>query len=190
VISEDLRRSNARGKCCQDGIGFSERKDIINVVWHIRNGDLCLYCNDQSYFRRVHDLIVSSTDGLHKPIGFTFISENQAPIVSELFPEATQLFGNGILLQTVCVLLTADIVVASGSSFPIMLSIFAPKNSQIIFEEARKEFKKDGIPVQHFFNSSQAVLIYEGMPLSKPHEIRKLVYNVLVNEDKTSTPVH
>ena len=46
-----LRNNSFVEHCSANGVGFQRKPGNVNVLWHIRTGDVCLHCNDGSYFK-------------------------------------------------------------------------------------------------------------------------------------------
>ena len=77
------------------------------------------------------------------------------------------------MINLTCNFLTADILVATGSSLPVFIAAFAPPWKPIVFEEERKEIVLYGpgssFP-RHFYDDRMAVLLKDGMLLSQQRQ--------------------
>ena len=87
----------------------------------MRAGDICLHCDDLSYYRRIHLLLNTSLEGFEYKI--IFEAQEKVTFLEQEFPHAQFHIGSK-LVQTVCNFLTADILITAGSSFAPMAAAF------------------------------------------------------------------
>jgi hypothetical protein len=165
-----MREADARNACHERGLGFSQgRSAHLNVVWHVRTGDVCTHCSSVSYYTQLHARLAKAAG---KPLRLFFESQHDVA-----FLRAEPTFANAefshkhSMLESTCLFLTADVLVTSGSSLPIFISAFAPPWHPIVIEESRKEVNfhwvGDERQFTHFYKDSEAVRMWNGViPLS------------------------
>ncbi len=51
-----LRSTHAREKCFQRKLGFHNSSPKVNIVWHVRTGDICLHC-EAGFFTELFALL-------------------------------------------------------------------------------------------------------------------------------------
>jgi hypothetical protein len=165
----------------------------LQLVVHVRTGDVCYHCvqggrPDVPYYQRILDSVDGALAGLGVRLNITFEStipgrpaEMLRQDLAPLYPLAR--FLSSPLLQTVCSFLTADLLVATGSSLPVFVAAFAPQWRPILLEDRRKEVlpniqksvrNKSSVPA-HFFPSDRAVHLEDGMLRATAAELRQLV---------------
>jgi hypothetical protein len=139
-VKNELRKNHAFEMCSKQKYGFIP-SNSINVIWHIRNGDICLHCNEIGYIHKIYNRILQLLDFSDSDIGsrinFFFTSSIHLIEYEQAFPRFHFSTENTPLLQTVCEILTSDIFISSGSSI-VVAGAFFPRGSPLIFEEERK----------------------------------------------------
>ena len=187
VVTATLRDNFAKQTCRSRRLGFAAKSCSVKIVWHVRTGDICPRCGDSEYFKRLYTslLKVPQIRSNHE-----LYIESQHPVT---FLETLPLFrsakfnSNSSLLQSVCKFLTADILLTTGSSFSPFVSAFAPAWSPILFEERRKEARRDSTFPHHFFNNDSAILLEDGVFKDfREDELAAFLEKALSNR-KTST---
>ena len=129
--------SNARAADFRQRV-FPLKDAVINIVWHVRTGDICLRCDDRQFFRNVFNFLKKSVKWysfqnivVHLPdkrVSRLFSSIPNTVFWTEPDEEASlKLFFN------------ADILIATGSSFPIIAGWLTPINKPIMLISERKE---------------------------------------------------
>ena len=114
---------------------------LINVVWHLRTGDACLHCtaSDILYYSSIHTFIAAALGS--KPYRNIIVHQPHPSVhIPTLFasvPNIT-LFTSDDISHTTCLFFGANILVATGSSFPSLVPWFAPHFFPIMIEEERK----------------------------------------------------
>ena len=157
----DLRRNSAKNECQRLGLSVSQH--AVHVVWHVRTGDICLHCDEAGYYRKIASKLIKLV-----PSRVHFIFEAQSDQIDFLRREdifkLSLFYTNATLLATVCRFLTTQILITSGSSFPVFVAAFAPPWAPVIIEEERKEATWDGdrLFTKHFFKHDEAVLMQQG----------------------------
>ena len=148
--------------------------DVPVVVMHVRTGDVCIHCEDSGiYFRRVLERLLAASPTLTRGHRLVLLSQFPLPFLADgLFVNATFAV-NQTLASSACTFLTADVVIASGSSLPAFIVAFAPSWAPIILEERRKEAQPRIAPRRadlfppippHYFSSEDAILLDDGIP--------------------------
>ena len=139
---QEIRKSNIRDKCMAAGLSHKKRNEnAIIVVVHVRQGDICLHCNDQEYYKRLHRSIYMVAQGWGKNIQYVVEAEKDIRFVPRL-PIAYLGIGRDVLVA-MCSFVTGDILVTAGSSFTDV-ALFAQPNKPIVFEEPNKDWVKSG----------------------------------------------
>jgi hypothetical protein len=185
-----LRNNTARERCLRKQMGFkgSKSHSSVNVAWHIRSGDICLHCQSADYHSHLLDLLSSAVNGGgghwgKRGDGLNVVFESQSPIpdLQAAFPNAS-FSSNSSLIASVCTFLTADILVTSGSSMPVVAA-FAPPFSPLIFEERRKDNNPQSSAADkwqhHMFTVEEAILMENGRPVLPDEEVMVWVQSVL-----------
>eukprot|EP01041_Mallomonas_annulata_P002683 gene2684-5279_t len=155
------------------------KKEIIIVI-HIRNGDICVNCNNVQHFKLIITQLKISLQGrLHKII---FESQEPLPLLEKAFPRAI-FHANTPLLRTICTFLTADILIATGSSFPAMIAAFGLPLHPIVIEEERKEMQYNSALVssatRHFYHTDDnAFFMSKGIFQMDLYELRRVFDSV------------
>ena len=52
-----LKNNSFVSYCAKNKLGFKRERGKVNVLWHVRNGDLCIRCKDPRYFDPLLQLI-------------------------------------------------------------------------------------------------------------------------------------
>lgn len=162
--------------------GLSVRSSAIDddapvIVLHVRTGDVCLRCEDGgAYFAALLARLLAASPTLAKR--HRLVVHSQKPLDSlgdaakAAFANATIAI-NATLPATVCAFLTADVLIATGSSLPSAVAAFAPRWAPLVVEERRKEATPRYGPRNlssfppfpaHVFDGDEAVLLNDGVP--------------------------
>jgi hypothetical protein len=131
-------------------LGLSEKK--VNIVWHMRVGDLCLKCDSVEYYVKVFGFIYEALNGTDFDNIFMFQNIdafNHTKALLAAIPHS-RIYTSTQVEDAVCMLLRTDILVSTGSSFPNSVSIFSPPQRPILFSEVSKEWAMAG-PEPHGF---------------------------------------
>lgn len=163
------RKSHAREKCSKKHP--LPKSDGLNIVIHVRNGDICLHCHDVAYMKN----ILSIFSPIRTRIFFE--SEKHLPEFERAFPKA---FFNHTknILEAICLMANADVLVTTGSSFPAMVAAFV--EGLVVFEEVRKEVATARHAPQHFFGKEDAVLLVNGI-VQNFDTLERLLWKKVVN---------
>jgi len=195
-----LRNNSAKQYCHQSNLGFpmksesketskevQKKKKSINVVWHVRTGDLALHRNVIYYdvlLRTLLDGIEMTRKDIGHKLQLVFESQEKVPFLENEFPAARFNIGKDIF-SSVCTFLTSDIFISSGSTFAVVLGFAQQPRHPIIFEEVRKEViwgdfsKKHTLRQRHIFTKDDAILLDEGKPLMRKEDVQRLLKTVL-----------
>jgi hypothetical protein len=174
-----LRRGNARRKCLDRGLGFKP-SSTVNIVWHVRVGDICLRCDDSDYYTSLYARMIRTARASLASHQLVFESQGAIDFLEKhiLFKDA--IFNtNSTLIDSICRFLTADVLITSGSSLPPFVAAFAPPWSPIVFEERRKEARLQSTMAHHYFKEDAAVLMEDGVPLLSDDELGAVLTSVL-----------
>jgi hypothetical protein len=116
----------------------------VNVVWHLRTGDICLKCGDSDYFGKITRFI---EDGLNKTVEAKHVmtyqhrDDNRIKDVSSVMH--ADVFTSSVIEDVVCLFLRADILVTTGSSFPTAIAQFTRPFQPIVFVEINKDYAQE-----------------------------------------------
>jgi hypothetical protein len=55
-----LRNNSFVSHCAKNKMGFQRQRGKVNVLWHVRSGDLCIRCKDAQYFDSLLQMIHSA----------------------------------------------------------------------------------------------------------------------------------
>ena len=181
AVSWKLRRTHARQKCFASRLGFNASSAAVNVIWHVRVGDICLRCNNSQYFTDLYSRLLTASPTLSASHQLVFESQGRVEFLEKTFQDAVY-YHNSTLVETDCRFLTADVLITSGSSFPPFIAAFAPPWSPIVLEERRKELSETSTSAHHFFTPEEAVLLEDGRPLLSEDEFSAVLESVLVEK--------
>jgi hypothetical protein len=172
-----MRRNHAREACHGLGLGTPRSPGVVNVLLHVRTGDICLRCKDVAYYERVVGFVQRAVAS-GAMLRIRFESEHRLPALRAAFPTAE--FTQSSIMGAVCGFLTSDVLVTPGSSFSPYVAAFAPPWKPVVFEERRKEVglmeQWLKLPVsRHFFTEKEAVLMEDGVPMLDASELQALL---------------
>lgn len=133
---------------------FPVLPDQVNIVWHVRTGDMCLHCSDSSYFDQIYRFIAPAIVGPNasNPVKFKIIvvymeggggkqngTRSKGAEIDKLFKNIPNIlkFPSPDLPSVVCTFLQADVVISLGSTFPSMVLWFSPQLKPVLLEDVR-----------------------------------------------------
>jgi hypothetical protein len=88
-ISKLLRNSNFKEKCHLRQLGFPMDSAAINILWHVRTGDICLHCRGgEQYYPPLINKLKHILDGI-APYNFTFLMQKTMDYVPHLLRAGT-----------------------------------------------------------------------------------------------------
>eukprot|EP01036_Dinobryon_divergens_P023414 gene23414-31758_t len=168
-----LRNNSFASYCAKNKVGFKRERGRVNVLWHVRSGDLCIRCKDTGFFDSLVHLIRTAVQSKAQTL-LHFESASNLSEIMEHYGSHASFFINRPIIESVCRMITTDILVTSGSSLAYVAAI---SNTQLplIMEEMRKEAQPqfhatfgggDSISesLRHVFNEDEAVLLINGRP--------------------------
>ena len=169
ILKPLLRTTLFHTPTCFNSIQPPLLPHVINVVWHVRSGDICLHCadSDDQYYRKVQSFLSLVLAGLpHQSIVVhlpTF--SHRIPSLFKSVSNVT-LFASENVTHAVCNFLNADILIATGSSFPALVSWFTPHYRPLIFEEQRNAANKFNSKYQYAIAPEDALRLSDGTLVS------------------------
>jgi len=168
VVKTELLSGGAREKCIARGMGFRSDLTTLKVSWHLRNGDICLHCDDANeYVTRIYDALLGSpTFAANHDIYFESSVEMHAISLQVAAHANFHYFVNASLVETVCRFLTSDVLITSGSSLPVMVAAFSRPWYPIVIEEQRKEAAWVPHIQKHMLPAESAFQMADGRPTS------------------------
>eukprot|EP01036_Dinobryon_divergens_P032688 gene32688-42331_t len=173
-----LKNNSFAAYCRKNKVGFQRERGRVNVLWHVRSGDMCLRCKDARYFDSLLEMIRAAVQSRAKTM-LHFESASNLSEIAEHFgnnnDESTLFFINRPVIEAMCRMMTADILITSGSSLAFVATI-SKGQLPLVMEEMRKEsqpqfqdtfFGGSAIreSLRHVFNEDEAVLLINGRPI-------------------------
>ena len=157
------------------------KPNSVNVVWHVRTGDLCMHCADASYFVRVLNLIKQVVRGCR--INLMVISQDRLQVISDL---GLQHIVGLLLPDTFEAILTSDFLVTTGSTLPIMIAAFSHPFNFVVLEESKHDAPYGST---HVFSSAFTVPMSNGTLLNAVdnNRMRSILLSSLHNKRKLRT---
>lgn len=175
-----LRSTHAREKCFQRKLGFHKFSPKVNIVWHVRVGDVCLHC-EAGYFIELFALLKGASPAISSSHHLVFESQSELPFLHGLavFENAT-FNSNSTIAETICNFLTSDVLITSGSSFSAFIAAFSKPWSPVVFEERRKEAaSRESTVAHHFLNPEEAILMEDGRPTLSTEALSLVLESVI-----------
>ena len=159
----------AKSNCVQKGYhNFDE--DVIQIVWHVRQGDICLHCTT-SYQTKLYQQLLPSLKKRNIPWNITFESQGDLSFIKkDPVLNKSYFIDKSTLVSTICRFLTSNILITSGSSLPTVIAAYSELWNPIIIEEHRKEGGS-----LHYFSPDEAVLVEEGNMLISEQEFYQIL---------------
>lgn len=183
-VKWELKNNHASEMCIKKNYGFIP-SNAINIMWHIRNGDICLHCNDIKYMRKVYGRILQILDFSDSDVGskvnFFVTASTELTEYENEFPNFNFSTEKTPLLQTICRILTSDIFINSGSSI-VVAGAFSPRGYPLIIEEERKNLHGEIFKQHHIFTENDAVLMVNGDFTSPFPEVKSFVKSTLAKK--------
>lgn len=158
-VEPELRNNNASEVCKQ---GRPSKK--VNLVWHVRSGDICLKCKNATYYSSLISMIQHAAGISSKQLQVTFVTQEPVKMLETAFPRAAFHTGTS-MISSVCDIISSDIFVTTGSSLAVVAA-FAPQ-PPIILEERRKEAKRTDLGrLHHIFpqDDPHVITMEDGVP--------------------------
>ena len=181
-----LRQNSAQAECRRKGLGFPRSPpDAVQMVWHVRTGDVCLNCRTSYYVRLFRSLKAALGGG--RKVQLTFESQHVLQFPDGRLQDAPEFAGasfrvNASLKETVCRFLTTDVLATTGSSLPAMVVAFAPPWRPIVVEE---RIKGRIWEITHYNTREGAVLLMNGVVVShSAQELSVLLRTALDERDR------
>jgi len=138
-----LRETRKHSNKCHD-IEAPLRKEVVNIVWHIRTGDICLHCEDRfgKYYQNIYSFILLALPAgtPHQNI-IVHQADSKHYLAPQLFDGLANLthFTSDNVTHAACNFLSADVLMLTGSSFPSMVSWFSPHFQPLVLQEKRSQ---------------------------------------------------
>lgn len=176
-----LRNNNADDTCAKLNFGFNS-PNVINVVWHFRNGDICLHCNEVEYVRKIHHQILKilsfSDSDVGKRIVYSLESSNELVEYQRAYPNFKFNTEKAPIEETICKMLTSDILISSGSSI-IAVAAFFPRDHPIVIEEQRKNLHNENFKQAYIFSATEVIRMCNGEFTMPFMEVKSTILSVL-----------
>jgi len=162
----------------------------VNIVWHVRTGDISLH-NNVMYYNNFFSLLVGifgiKRRKVKRLLNVVFESQHPIPFLNSSFPHATFNVAHNIT-STVCNFLTSDVFISSGSSMSAVLA-FAKPLHPIILEERRKEINwehfiaQSSIQQPHMFTKEMSLHVVNGTVMDPTNtNFTRLLRNVMLKK--------
>jgi hypothetical protein len=187
-----LRRNNANETCAKLNFGFKS-SHVVNVLWHFRNGDICLHCREVEYVRKIYDGVLQILELTDSDVGnrieFSLKSSNQLVEYQHAYPRFKYSTESVPLVETICQMLTSDILISSGSSL-IIVGAFFPVRHPVIFEEQRKNLHNENFRQFHILPAFDAVRMFNGEFTIPFIEVKSIVLSTLQEKLAVESPAN
>jgi hypothetical protein len=145
IIKPLLRMTYQQHSSCTKYIGPPLQPDAINILWHIRSGDVCPHCEDSQYYQSIYESILKI---IMKAKQFNFNgkvnniimhTENFRNHALNLFTNIpnTVFYSHEDISHIICNFINTDILIATGSSFPSVMCYFTKHLKPILIEDIR-----------------------------------------------------
>jgi hypothetical protein len=170
-----VQNSNVRQKCFDAKLGLSNHPNLVQIIWHLRTGDICLHCDPKFYQSGILPLLKRISQALQGYVNFKVSFLTQDATYAELIPILKQ-HGHHVLVGTplmdsICTMLTSDILITSGSSFPATIAMFALPWQPVVLEELRKEVEGN-FTSGYFLPPENTIHLVQGVPVMSKLEFR------------------
>ena len=112
----------------------------INVAIHVRNGDICVSCEEHSEFsyHALMEQVGSALEGC--AMRLVFFAQDALPWVNAFWPDAVAVgFSNASVSVVARHFLAANVLITGGSSFATSIAAFAQPFSPVVLEAMTKE---------------------------------------------------
>jgi hypothetical protein len=165
-------------------LGLAE--DRVNIVWHLRTGDICLKCDTMDYFQRIHSFLAAATNGTayQNILVFQHPDQIKSQLILAAIPRSVA-YTSAVIEDVVCLFLRTDVLISTGSSFPQAISVFSEPFRPIYLTEMAKEYMTalDYEPVNpsgfwspYHLNQPTAVKLSNGsVQYYHPQDIRQML---------------
>lgn len=116
------------------------KSNTLNVVWHIRTGDLCLRCMNKTFYENINTFILKSMKNTLVPINNIVVHQPDHRI-QKLFEGLSNVIfhDQSDLTDIVRMFLNSDILITTGSSFANHIALFAPLFKPVIMQATDKD---------------------------------------------------
>ena len=158
-----------KSKCANEG-HHNHDVDVIQIVWHVRQGDICLHCK-KNYHNELYKQLLPSLQKRNIPWNITFESQGDLTFLKRdpIFKKS-YFINRSSLRSTICRFLTSNILITSGSSLPVVTVAYSELWNPIVIEEHLKEGRN-----VHYFTPEEAVLVDEGNMTISEQEFYKIL---------------
>eukprot|EP01035_Chromulina_nebulosa_P023838 gene23838-30931_t len=79
-----LRNNSFASYCAKNKVGFKRERGRVNVLWHVRSGDLCIRCKDTGYFDSLLQLIRTAVQSKAQTVSVLLLHFESASNLSEI----------------------------------------------------------------------------------------------------------
>jgi hypothetical protein len=116
----------------------------LNVVWHVRTGDLCLRCTNATFYENIERYLSSAIGKLPRKNIVVHEAEKGTAKVPKLFENIpnTVFHINDDISLAVQMFLNCDILITTGSSFVNHVALFTPLFRPIVLQASDKDAVK------------------------------------------------
>ena len=127
-------------------LGFPQyfNQSHLNIIWHIRTGDLCLRCTNETFYENIERYLSLSLGKLRRTNIIVHEAEKGSNRVAMLFTNIpnTVFHISDDITQAVQMFLGCDILITTGSSFVNHVALFSPLFHPIILQATDKDAVK------------------------------------------------
>jgi hypothetical protein len=116
-------------------------RSVLNIIWHMRTGDICLHCTNASKFERVHRFIETLLGPELANRTRTIVVHKADDRIPELFKNIPNVFmyTNKDERNAIRLFRQTDILITTGSTFPNSVALFTPLHRPVVFQTLDKD---------------------------------------------------
>lgn len=185
-----LNNNNLRSHRCS----FNKtplRLNVVNIVWHMRSGDICLQCDNPIYYINIYKKIVEALYISNKISSSNSIIPHHNIVVHEksfqgkvnmLFKNIPNVTSYNVdrFKDIICVFINTDILISTGSSASLVLSYFTPHLKPLLIQDERHQ--EQIVKYKYTVSPSEAIRISNGIITNSTNDIRNsLILNNVIS---------
>jgi hypothetical protein len=165
------------------------RLNVVNIVWHMRSGDICLQCEDPNYYNNIYKKIVESLYASNKKSPNSIIPHHNIVVHEKSFQGKVNMLFKSIpnvisydvdrFKDIVCVFINTDILISTGSTASLVLSYFTPHLKPLLIQDERHQEQE--VKYKYAVSPTEAIRISNGVINNSSNEIRNslILHNVI-----------
>lgn len=138
-----LRVTLQKSSSCFHAPEFPLVKNELNLLWHVRSGDVCPHCDSIEYYNEIYSFIlgmlsISGQSGItiRNIVAHTVDFTPRVDYLFQWIPNVIH-FTTSNMTGVVCTFLNTDVLIATGSSFPSLVLWFSNQMQPVLMEDIR-----------------------------------------------------